>query len=920
MPISQSERTLFFTAESLGENELVIKRIRASEGMSQLFRFELELLYDMGETEGFEPHLIPINRVLGKWMAVNVEQPDGAKRVFHGICVDFIQGNRDERYTRYTATVVPEPWFLTQTSHNRIFQNLRIPDILGKVFDGYNVSIRVNQGLYQPRNYCVQYNESDWDFASRLMEDEGIFYFFEHSSNGHTLVITDADSNIVACPSKEDIPFEIDVASDQNEWQGAVRSWQVVNRSRTGKFMLRDHHFQLPTNPLEAEEPTHYEVNGNSAYEVYEFPGGYAKHFDGVDASGGDTSDQLQKVFTDRQRFVEIRQQEIDSMHKSAEGRTDCCAMIPGFRFKLTTHPTAANNTNHTIVTLQTEAVQSPGYHSDEDVRNAYVSSFTTIPQGEGQARFRPLRKTRRPVMNGCQTATVVGASGEEIYTDKFGRVKVQFHWDRDGGFNATSSCWLRVGTSIAGNKWGTMFIPRVGQEVIVDFLQGDPDQPIIVGSVYNPATMPHYDLPKFKTLSYIKTRTSPDDGKGFNELRFEDKAGKEQVFIHSNKRYDLRAKGSMYETCGGNRQESIGMRSDNKPGGNLAISVGGNFDLHVKQDNYIGIDGKVNNGVTGDVVEAFEANQQTVVTGNVEVNARSITLEALTAVTLKVGASFVKVDLVGVTIEGPLVKINSGGAAQPTGPAVIDSPLDAEGADTGEPGYLDKPRTGGGGGRKRRTLNGQHAPNITHQAFNLTHAAGTADDMDRALVAAELSKLPPYILQRMDDNGTTVQVCRNSVTEVRQDLQGVQPRGWPAGSTWDSVPGLTDPNSNQVIIATTGHNTPAGAHVPVAGEGHGSSNMVIHESMHSIDHHGPNGQDISSTDPNFVNARNNDPNMMADGYEGTANTAGGAEEGYAESAARYYSGDPNDAANHPGPHSYWESDPLNPNPRPAGP
>lgn len=918
MALSQEGRLLNFTTASFPNEEVVIHSLRATEGLSQLFTFELDLLHDE-EEGGYEAFTITPDQVLNKPMSVAANQRDGANRYFHGICTRFSQGSRDERFSKYRAVVRPQVWLLTQSSHNRIFQNLSIPDVLTKVLEGFNPSLRLS-GNYEPRNYCVQYRESDWDFASRLMEEEGIFYFFEHSSSGHTLVIADSDTAIAACPSKAELPFLTDISVNPDEWEGAINSFHVSNQLRTGKYRVRDHHFQLPTNTLEAEQMSRFDVNGNRDNEVYSYHGEYAKLFDGINSSGGEQPSELSKVFPARQHTIDVRQQEIDVAYKTAVGSSDSCALIPGFKFKLTMHPTAENNRNHTIVSTKIEVLQDPGYVSDEERARAYVVSFASIPQGEGQAPFRPARVTPRPVMHGSQTAVVVGPSGEEIFVDKYGRVKVQFYWDRDGQFNAASSCWLRVGTSIAGNKWGTMFIPRIGQEVMVDFLEGDPDQPIITGSVYNPETMPHYDLPKFKTLTYIKTRTSPDDGKGFNELRFEDKQGKEQVFIHSQKRYDLRVKASMYETCGGNRQEVIGVRSDNKPGGNLAITVGGNYDLHVKADNYIGIDGKLNEGVKGDVVEDVQGNLQTVVKGKSELNAKEITLEALKSVTLKVGASFVKVDLVGVTIEGPMVKINSGGSASPTSPATIDDPLDAETADTGEPGYLDRPRSGGGGGgRRRRTLNGQHAPNITHQAFNLTRSHGTADDMDRALVAAELSRMPPHVLQRMEDNGTTVAVCRNSVTEVRTDLQGVQPRGWPAGTSWDTVPGLYDPGSNQVIIATRGHGTEEGAHVPRTGDGHGSSNLVMHESMHSVDHHGPNGQNISDTDQNFVNARNNDPAMMADGYEGSANAAG-AEEAYAESAARYYSGDPNDAANHPGAHNYWESDPLNPNPAPNTP
>jgi hypothetical protein len=353
-------------------------------------------------------------------------------------------------------------------------------------------------------------------------------------------------------------------------------------------------------------------------------------------------------------------------------------------------------------------------------------NTFTCIPHGSGKPVFRPLATTPKPVVTGTQTATVVGPAGQEIFTDKYGRVKVQFHWDRSLKFDSDSSCWVRVGKDIAGNKWGTMYIPRIGQEVIVDFLHGDPDQPIIVGSVYNPETMPHYELPKFKTLTYIKTRTSPDDGKGYNELRFEDKANKEQVFIRSQKRYDLRVRGSMYETCGGNRQEVIGFKQENQPGGNLAITVAGNYDLHVKGDQFITVDGKLNEGIKGDVVEGYDSSQSTVVKSKVEINAQSITLEGSQSVTLKVGSSCVVVDMMGITIQGPMVKINSGGSAMPTSPANLSDALDAETSDTGEPGYLDKPRKGGGGGRKTRTLNGQHAPAVTRISDGLYSVGGS--------------------------------------------------------------------------------------------------------------------------------------------------------------------------------------------------
>jgi type VI secretion system secreted protein VgrG len=705
MPTTQEGR-LLRVSTPLDDDFLLIKKIRANEGLSRLFRFDLELLH-AEEAEGNEPTLVDPQDVLGQQMVVAVEQADGTRRFFNGICVDFTQGGRNSRFSKYRAVLVPKVWLLTQVSQSRIFQNMSVPDILRQVLDGFEFDLEA-QGTFEPRNYCVQYRESDWDFASRLMEEEGIYYYFEHTAASHRLIIGNLGTSHRECPSKSEIPFASDIET-LTEWTGQILTWEGSNKVRAGKFTLRDHNFQLPTNNLEGQQLSRFNIGGNQDLEIYDFPGEYAKRFDGISSGGGEQASSLQKVFDDRQRTVEIRQQEIDVAYKTGYGSSDCCSLTAGFRFRMTEHPISQNNRNHVLVSVKTEAVQTPGYISNDDVMNPFLVNFACIPQGEGQAPFRPLRQTPKPVVQGSQTAIVVGPSGEEIFTDKFGRVKVHFHWDRLGQNDASSSCWLRVSTSIAGNKWGTMFIPRIGQEVIVDFMEGDPDQPIITGSVYNPETMPHYELPKFKTLTYIKTRTSPDDGHGFNELRFEDKAGKEQVFVHSQKRYDLRVRGSMYETCGGNRQEVIGVRSDNQPGGNLAITVGGNFDLHVKAAHFIGIDDKLNEAVKADVVEDYQGNLSTLVKTKAELNALEINLEAKTKISLKVGGSCILIDPSGVTIAGAMVKINSGGFGTETGDPSIDDPLDAEVSDNGEPGNLDRPRTGGGRGRRRRQLRSQH-------------------------------------------------------------------------------------------------------------------------------------------------------------------------------------------------------------------
>lgn len=701
----------------MGKDFLLVEGMRVHEGLNQLFRIELDILHEEKQ-EGFDPTYVDPVKLLGNPMIVSAHQPpyeSPTERYFNGICITFTQGSRNGRFSSYRAELVPKVWMLTQIRRSRIFQNRTVPQILEEVLAGYEFDNEINPQGMEPRNYCVQYRESDWDFLSRLMEEEGIYYYFSHTKEKHKLVLGNTPTSHRPTPTAEKITYALERSDIDHNWIPSIFQWRFDNRMFTGTFELRDFHFQLPTNDLQAVQTSRLSVGKNEQLERYDWPGDYAKRYDGIDPGGGEQAAELNKVFPDRERTVKIRQEELDARYLRVHSLSDCCAITAGYRFTFTDHPIDKNKP-FVVVSAHHKAIQSPSYISGEPMGTPYEVEMTCIPHGQGKPVFRPERKTPKPIVHGSQTAKVVGNPGDEIFTDKYGRVKVHFHWDRSDNNDQKASAWIRYGTLFAGNKWGSMFIPRVGQEVIVDFMEGDPDKPIIVGCVYNAENMPHYDLPKYKTLSYIKTHSTPK-ANGFNEIRFEDKAKKEQVFIHSQKRYDLRARGSMYETCGGNRQEVIGwhVKDGDKEdaGGNLAITVGGNYDFHVVGDQFIGIDKGSYETIKKDVGQEFKAKQSTKVTAARELNARSITLEALSAITLRVGPmSFIKVDLTGVTIQGPIVNINSGGAATPTTPFQMADPLDAEHADTGEPGYLDRPRTGGGGGGRRwRTVDGYHAP-----------------------------------------------------------------------------------------------------------------------------------------------------------------------------------------------------------------
>ncbi|GIU82510.1 MAG: type VI secretion system tip protein VgrG [Acidobacteria bacterium] len=706
---TQDGRLLRISVSNLERDFLLLQTLTVTEGISELFRIEVELLH-AENSPGYEVTEIDAASILGMPATITISQRDGLERCFNGIIQSFSQGYRDTRFSKYRATIVPAVWVLTQNVQSRIFQQLSVPEILKRIFEGFEVVFKLQRN-YHPRNYCTQYRESDFDFASRLMEEEGIYYYFEHDVNTHRMVIADTPQSHLPCPGKSSIPCFIKVER-QDDWRSSITSWQTDYKLQSNKVTLWDFNFQLPHRNLEAMTVSRFKPAGLGSLgdlEIYDFPGGYARKYDGIDRSGGENSSELQKIFEDNKKTAQDKIEQIDSQYKTIRATSDCAAISTGFKFTLFNHPNKSANGDYVITKAIHHAVQSPSYVSGDEVENPYMVSFECIPYGSGQPPFRPPKKTPKPIVYGSQTAYVVGPAGEEIFTDKYGRIKVQFHWDREGKDNETSSCWLRVAQGWAGNKWGMMFIPRVGMEVIVDFLEGDPDQPIVTGCVYNPVSMPPYALPDEKTKSTIKSNSSKGGG-GFNEIRFEDKKGEEQVFIRSQRRMDVRVRGSLYETCGGNRHEVVGVRTDNQPGGNLAITVGGNYDLHIKDSFYIGIDGKLHESVKGEVVEDYQNSLSTLVKQKAQLNALEVTIEAKTKISLKVGGNCIMIDPSGITIAGTMVKINSGGFANGTTDPMITDPLDAEIADTGEPGFLSRRRGALSlATRRRRQLRSQH-------------------------------------------------------------------------------------------------------------------------------------------------------------------------------------------------------------------
>jgi len=692
MPFRQAERYLYLNTP-LGEDALLLYGFNGKEAISQLFRFDLDTFADNATTIAFDS-------LIGQSVSFGILGEGGSQRDFNGIVIELSQGAADFRRTSYHMTIVPLAWKLTRLFRSRIFQRMTVPDILQKIFTGYDATYEF-QGHYEPREYVVQYQESDFDFASRLMEEEGIYYFFRFTEGRHEMVFGDLPTSHKPLVGGSTVHFE--------NLQGGLReeerisAWTRTQYWGSGKYTVWDHHFQIPHAHLDADKVAigdvtagtqHHKLNiaGNEDMEVYENPGRYAQRYDGIDRGGGEKPADLRKIYQDNKRSSAIRMQQVETQMLLIHGSSNHRQLTPGFRFTLDRHRNADGD--YVLLSVMHNASEG-GFVSGDETELHYGNSFTCIPYA---LPFRPPRVTRRPHIPGPLTAVVTGPPGEEIFTDKYGRVKVHFHWDREGGYDADSSCWLRVGTMWAGKQWGSIFIPRVGHEVIVSFIEGDPDRPLITGSVYNADTMPSYTLPENKTRSGIKTNSSKGS-KGFNEIRFEDKADNEQIFIHGQKDQDIRIENDCREWIGEDRHlkvirdrvEEIDRDSHMKVKRDVVHDFGRDFHTAVSGKVAGKVAGSVSLKVSGDVMEQFSAGHDTAVTGTWHVSAMNIILEASVGLTIKCGASSINMNTGGIQILGtPMVMINSGGSPLPAIPKMLNdpiSPIAAMLADTAVPG-----------------------------------------------------------------------------------------------------------------------------------------------------------------------------------------------------------------------------------------
>jgi type VI secretion system secreted protein VgrG len=523
MPTYTQANRPFTVTTPLGKDVLLLTGFQGHEAISQLFNFQVDLL---AETQS-EIHF---DRIVGQNVTVEMRLANEEKRYFNGMVKRFSQGARDESFVHFRAELVPKLWLLTKKVRSCIFQHLSVPDILRRVFSELDVTYEIS-GTYYPRDYCVQYRESDFDFASRLMEEEGIYYFFKHGDASHEMVVTDMANQHPSVPGQSNVVYE--------EISGGVRkdmritSWEKTQELRSGEYTLWDHCFEFPGKNLQAKgktidsvtvgEVTHkLSVGGNDHLKIYDYPGGYAQRFGGIDRNGGARPQDLKNIFPDGERTVRIRMEQEEVASLEIRGASNCGHFVAGHKFTLERHFDA--NDRYLLTSVDHDARLDGNYRSNQAMAFHYENRFTCIPVA---LPYRPHRVTRKPVIAGVQTATVVGPGGEKIFCDKYGRVKVQFHWDREGKNDADSSCWIRVSQPWGGKGWGGMFIPHVGQEVVVTFKEGDPDRPLISGRVYNPDQMPPIALPAGKSKSVIRDH-------GGNEIIMEGAGGSQQMRLHS--------------------------------------------------------------------------------------------------------------------------------------------------------------------------------------------------------------------------------------------------------------------------------------------------------------------------------------------------------------------------------------------------
>jgi type VI secretion system secreted protein VgrG len=531
--------------------------MHAREEISRSFEYHLDLLSESTD--------VPLNDVLGTNVTVKLALPDDSVRYFNGYVTRFAHGGMYGRYQRYYGVVRPWLWFLTQTSDCRIFQEMTVPDILKTVFGECPVADFKFEltSAYRKWNYCVQYRETDFNFVSRLMEHEGIYYYFRHTDGHHTMVLTDSTSKHTPTPGYEKLRF---VAPEQliRPDLEHIGSWEVACQIQPGVYVHDDYDLERPSVELKTQKTLIRPYEG-SDYEIYDYPGLYIQTSDG-------------------EQYADVRINEFATQFSRANATTNARGVCVGSLLTLEDCSRPDQNREHLVIAASYDLEFNDYEAMPSDSRTDYRCAFVAMST---EQQFRPQRLTPKPFVQGPQTAMVVGPDGEEIHTDNHGRVKVQFHWDRYGKNDENSSCWIRVSHPWAGKGWGSLSIPRIGQEVVVSFLEGDPDQPLITGRLYNAEQMAPYSG---GIVSGLKSQTHK--GAGSNEISMDDTAGKEKLTV--NGQYDMNT------TVGNNQTNTVGVDQSNKVGSNQKEEIGANREVTIGANDTVSIGGNRETSISG--------------------------------------------------------------------------------------------------------------------------------------------------------------------------------------------------------------------------------------------------------------------------------------------------------------------------------
>jgi type VI secretion system secreted protein VgrG len=615
----------------LGEGVLSLRSFEGTEQISEPFLFHL--------ATGMGAAYVDPKQLLGKPIDVTLKGADGVARIFNGIAARVSQGS-----SQCMIEMRPWLWLLTLSRNHRIFQNLEVKDILAKVFADYGVAaMRSDLVLsYDKIEYCVQYRESDFDFVSRLLEASGIAYYFEHKAGTHTMVLVDDPAKFPTCPNAASVPWLTLEAG--NAWLTDMRVDDVVHEQVVvpAGYKAADYNFTTPATTL---------LGSVGVGVVYDYPGDFQLKADG---------DAVSKR----------RGEELAAMATMIRGSSPLRHLASGTTFTLTGHPADTLNAKYVLFSV---------HHQAE--RRSYSNRFAAFP---ATVPFRPARTTQRPRIAGSQTAKVVGPEGKEIWTDEYGRIKVQFHWDREGKSDADSSCWVRVSQSWSGKSWGGFTLPRIGQEVVVSFLEGDPDRPLVTGSVYNGDNPVPYALPDNQSRTTIKSQSTPSAA-GFNELRFEDKAGEEEIFVQAQKDLNVTVLNSSTETVKQDRTVTVQEGNDafTVSKGNWTTDVTtGNATHGVKGNSTVTIQGNADQTVKGNWTGAVDGNADDTVKGNLTINVTgnvtikasgSVAIESGTGMTLKGGTSVAIEAGTALTLKGLSVEVTGSASGKFDGGGMLE-------------------------------------------------------------------------------------------------------------------------------------------------------------------------------------------------------------------------------------------------------